>query len=260
MEALAKNEDLSRSRRRMIPSELYLAAAVGLAFAVEASIGFGATVVAVTLGALFLPIDVLLPAFVPVNMLLSASLFIRNREQVRWDLLGRRVLPFMAMGLPVGMLVFTQFDETQLRRLFGLLVATLSIVELWRMGKSSMDATLSPFVERMALLAGGVVHGAFATGGPLAVFVSGRVLSDKAQFRATLSVLWLLLNTLLVIVYGLSGKISGQSLGLGLLLFPSLFAGMALGEWAHRRIPMHAFRVGVFGLLLITGILLVIRG
>lgn len=243
----------------MLPDNLYLAAAVGLAFAVEASIGFGATVVAVTLGALLLPIDVLLPAFVPVNMALSATLFARHRRHVRWDLLGRRVLPYMALGLPAGMLVFSRFGDSGLRRTFGVLVVILSVFELFRMARSHTSAALSPALERVALIAGGVVHGAFATGGPLAVFVSGRVLDDKAEFRATLSVLWLLLNVLLVSGYAIGGRIGAPSLSLGLLLVPSLLAGLAVGEWAHHRIPLRAFRIGVFVLLAVIGAVLVWR-
>lgn len=243
----------------MSPDPLYLAAAVGLAFAVEASIGFGATVVAVTLGALLMPIDVLLPAFVPVNMALSATLFMRHRQHVRWDILGRRVLPWMVLGLPVGMMAFSRFGDAGLRRTFGVLVVALSAVELVRIARNTASTALSPAMERMALVAGGVVHGAFATGGPLAVFVSGRVLENKSEFRATLSVLWLMLNVLLVSSYAFGGRIGIPSLSLGLLLVPSLFVGLTVGEWAHHRIPLRAFRVGVFALLLAIGGVLAAR-
>ena len=48
---------------------LLLQAIVLIAFIAEAAIGFGATVVTVTLAVLFVPLNVILPAFVPVNML-----------------------------------------------------------------------------------------------------------------------------------------------------------------------------------------------
>lgn len=238
---------------------MLLAAAVGLAFTVEASLGFGATVVTVALGALLFPLDVLLPAFVPVNVALSAYLGLRYRRHVRWDLLGRRVLPFMALGLPAGMLIFARFASEGLRQAFGVFVVALSAMELVRLFRPAATTMLSPAVERVVLLAGGVVHGAFATGGPLAVYVSGRVLEDKAEFRATLSVLWLLLNAVLLTNFAVGGKVDAHTLGLGAMLVPSLLTGLTLGEWAHRRIPLHVFRIVVFALLLAVGAVLAVR-
>jgi uncharacterized protein len=250
-----------RTVARVTTELMLLAAVVGLAFTVEASLGFGATVVTVALGALWFPVDVLLPAFVPMNVAMSAWLAFRNRRHVRWDYLGRRVVPFMALGLPAGLLAFAHLPSAQLKQAFGVFVVLLSAVELVRMRlPAAAPAAMAPVAERLMLVAGGVVHGAFATGGPLAVYVSGRVLDGKSQFRATLSVLWLVLNTVLVATYLVKGDIGAKSLGLAAVLVPSLFAGLAAGEWLHHRISMRAFRVIVFALLLVVGLVLVARG
>ena len=62
-----------------------LAAVVALAFTIEATIGFGATVITVALGALFLPIDALLPVYIPVHIMLSASIVLRCRSMCAVD-------------------------------------------------------------------------------------------------------------------------------------------------------------------------------
>ena len=60
-----------------------LAALVAVAFAVEATVGFGSTVLVVTVGAQWLPLEELLAAFVPVSLVLSAVLLGRARRVVR---------------------------------------------------------------------------------------------------------------------------------------------------------------------------------
>jgi uncharacterized membrane protein YfcA len=238
-----------------------LGAVVLVAFAVEGTIGFGATVVTVALGAFLLPIEALLPAFVPVNMVLSLYLAARYRRDVDRRLLLARVLPLMGLGLPLGLYAAKSLGSAGLRVGFGAFVALLSAFELYSARALRGPASRAP--GRLAggalLLAAGVVHGLFGTGGPLAVYVAGREMTDKARFRATLSALWLLLNTALVASFAADGRVGGASLTITAALFPSLLAGLLLGELAHRRVPAGLFRTLVFALLLCAGLLLMAR-
>jgi uncharacterized membrane protein YfcA len=230
-----------------------------LAFFVEATLGFGATVVAVVLGCFLLPIELLLAAFVPLNLMLSTYIVVRYRRDLDRPLLLKRILPLMAAGMPAGMLLFAYGDERLLKTLFGLFVVALSTAELLRsgLGRGSPPARELPGVAKVALLlAGGVVHGAFATGGPMAVYVAGRAGLDKGAFRATLSALWLVLNAVLLGSYAFSGTLTAESARLTVLLFVPLVGGLALGEWLHRRIDAALFgRLVYAGLLLAGGVL-----
>jgi hypothetical protein len=244
------------------PLELaLLIAIVTAAFTVEAAIGFGATVVTVALASLLVPIEAVLPAFVPVNVLLSGTLAVRWREHVDGRTLVARVLPAMAIGMPIGMVAFRNLDEHALRLALGVFVTLLSILELTARGGGAGPARpLGRGPEALVLAAGGVVHGAFATGGPLVVYALGRrMASDKAAFRATLSLLWLVLNTVLVAGYVHDRTVTAASLALSAWMVPPLLVGLALGERLHRRASPEAFRRGVFALLLVVGLVLVGR-
>lgn len=231
------------------------------AFLVEATLGFGATVVAVALGALVVPIPELLPAFVPLNIALSTWMLVRWRHQVDWRLLLRRILPLMVLGLPAGLLLFDAGGEALLARVFGGFVVVLSAMELWRMARPGDPfRDLSPVGAGLLLVAGGVIHGAFATGGPMAVYVAGRRLPDKGAFRATLSTLWLVLNLVLVAGYALTGDLDAEAGRLLLVLLPGLVLGLAAGEWLHGRVDARLFRVLVFALLAVAGVLLLLGG
>jgi uncharacterized protein len=245
---------------------LAIAAIVLAALVVEASLGFGATVIAVALGAFFFPIDVLLPAYVPVNMLLSAYLVVRHRDGVDRRILLRRIVPFMAIGLPAGLLLFRYSTGPHLKVLFGVFVVALSALELWRLLRAAPAGAAAPAPRPLAtapavvlLALGGLIHGAFGTGGPMAVYVAGRQLANPRVFRSTLSALWLLLNGVLVVTYAFGGYLTAQSAKLSAVMLVPLVLGTVIGEWAHRRLKGRTFAVVVFVMLLVAGLALAVR-
>ena len=252
-------------------SSVLLVAIVLCAFATEAAIGFGATLIAISLGSLLAPIDELLHAVVPLNAILSAVVALRARRHIDPRLLFLRVLPAMALGLPIGMFAFARLPAGVMQRALGVFVLTLSALELVkriRAGKRASasdppEAAESPLPRWAALLLlflGGVVHGAFATGGPPVVYVCGRLVKDKRVFRGTLSALWLLLNSVLLVTYARGGHLGAASLRRSAELAPGLVLGLIAGEIAHGRIPERAFRTVVFAMLSVVGLVLAIRG
>jgi len=243
-----------------------LMAIVFLAFTVEATLGFGATIVTVALGALVASITDVLPAFVPLNVVLSAYLFARYYKLARFDLLLKLILPTMALGMPLGMLAFQHLDVVILQRIFGAFVIVLAALELYRARTRARsddphrpDPILSTPVELGFLGIGGIVHGAFGTGGPMVVYVLGRRVTNKGEFRATLSFLWLVLNLTLVIGYAASDKLSSSTFTTTLILAPALVLGLLLGEQLHQRVPTAFFRNLVYLMLLAAGLLIVLR-
>lgn len=230
------------------------AGVVALAFAAEATTGFGATVIALALGLHLFPLRELLPVFVPLGLFMSSWLVLRGRAHVDRRLLLRRILPWMGLGLAAGLTVFERASHELLGRAFGLFVVTLAAVELWRLVRASTAArAVSPPAATAALLGAGVMHGMFSTGGPLLVWAMGRSLPEKRAFRATLSCVWLVLGSALTTAYAVNGHLDGRSLRATAALLPVLGLAIAAGEWAHRRLDEQRFRVIVYALLLASG-------
>lgn len=252
-------------------TSLELAAVVAFAFTVEAAIGFGGTVIIVALGVFLMPLERLLPAVVPVNIVLSAVIVARSWRAIDVRLLATRIIPAMLAGVPVGLAAFRVVPAAWLARAFAGFVVVLALSELWRDARRSdaSDAdgagasTQRPLARGSALallFLGGVIHGAFATGGPMAVYVAGRTLGgDKARFRATLSTLWIVLNGVLAGSYAAMGRIGRNSLAISALLVVPLAVGVFVGEFAHRRVPMRHFRRGVYALLGVAGLVLFVK-
>ena len=109
-----------------------LAACAFVAFSCEALAGFGGTVLALALGAQLRPLPELLAIFIPANMVLSAAIALRQRGAIDWRLLGRKIAPAMALGLPVG-LVLHRVLGPALMPVFAALVIALAALEAWRL-------------------------------------------------------------------------------------------------------------------------------
>ena len=108
---------------------IWLAAAVFAAFLAEAVAGFGGTILALGLGAQLMPLSLLLPVLVPVNLLLSAGIALQGRDVIDVRLLGRRILPAMIVGMPLGLLAY-RLAGGGLRPVFAGLVVVLAVFEL----------------------------------------------------------------------------------------------------------------------------------
>lgn len=236
-----------------------LALIVLLSFTVEATAGFGATLVTVTLAAHVLPIERVLAVYMPVNLLLSLWLMVRHRRSVAWRLLLLDVLPAMGVGTAAGLWLIHLAGFTWIRRAFALFVVALSALELLRGRRSELRGRLATAPRTGLLLAAGFTHGLFATGGPLAVYVTARELPDKASFRATLCALWFLLNSALVVDMLATGRINGETAPHTAVLLIPMVLGIALGERIHAATPADRFRAWIFAGLLVAGAILLIR-
>ena len=228
-----------------------------IAYTTEAMTGFGSIVIALSLGALVLPLDTLMPVLVPLNLLLSGYLSLRYRRLVHWRLLLRGILPLMAAGTLAGYLARPWLGQDLLQTLFGVLIMVFSVRELWRLRRGpAAVAVHGVWWGRMWMLLAGVTHGLYASGGPLLVYALSGVTLDKSRFRATLIMVWFTLNCLLTLGYATQGTLQMVWPQLAALA-PVVLAGIVLGEVLHHRVDEHRFRQVLFSVLLLAGLALV---
>lgn len=243
---------------------LLLAVIVAVANTIEAVTGFGASIVALTLGGLLRPVPALIPVLVPLNVGLSAVIVLRHRGAVDRPLLLRRIVPYTGLGLVAGFTLFVGVgDHPEVILAYGIFVVALAGLRLWALARevaAGPEARPEPGPRSpIWLVAGGVMQGLFAAGGPLVILYTSAALVDKAGFRATMSALWLILNVALSIGLWAHGDLTAATLRETAGLVPSLVIGVVAGEWLHRRVSPRGFRGAVFGLLLIAGGILVGR-
>ncbi len=239
---------------------LLVACVIAFAFTTESALGFGGTVITLALGSALMPVRPLLAALIPLNLALSTYFTARYHRDIDRAVLFKRVLPSMLVAMPAGMLVASRLPESSLKRVFGAFVVALAVIELARARLHTPPKPLSSFTAYGLLGGGGVVHGMFGVGGPLAVYVISRWIDDKARFRATLNALWLTLNVVFLVPYVRDGQVSAQSLTRSAILSPALLLGIVAGEAAHRHVPQALFRTGIYVMLVGAGSMLLLRG
>lgn len=224
-----------------------------LSFFAQAVVGFGGNILALTLGALFFPVDLLLSWLIPQVILLSAWLSLKHRQHIDWALLLKVILPFMGAGMLVGMSLFNLWSVDVLKKILGVVVIALALKELLQTSAGGSRRSW-PW-----MLSAGVVHGMFAAGGPLLVYgIAGRV-QDKAVFRATLAVVWLILGLVLLLNYWLAGNYAASSISNIAIMAAVLPLAIILGEWVHHKVPESAFRRMIYILLIVAGLALLLR-
>lgn len=226
-----------------------------VAFGTEGAIGFGGTVIAACLGAQLVPLDELLPAFVPLNLAMSAWLVLQGRAVISWRVLVRTIALPVAVGAAIGLALFHVPAKTVLAAVFGGFVALLAVVQLVRPASSPLPWRW----QQVFLVAGGVAHGLFGTGGPMIVYVTRRELADKAAFRATLAVLWFVLNVALLVNFLGLGLYTRNTAELGGIVGLALIPGLWLGQRLHEALDGARFERVVWTLLLVAGLALAVR-
>ena len=222
-----------------------LAVLVMLAIALESIVGFGATVLTLSLGTWILPVTALLPAYVPVNMALSAAIAWRDRAAIDGALLRRRVLPLAGAGLLVGLALYRYAARPELQRAFGVMVVLIGLNELRKELWPPASVAVSRARGNALMAAGGVVHGVFGTGGVLIVAALAGDRLEKRRMRATLAALWLLMNTAMMVNFLWHGAVGATSLRRSALLLPAVALGGWVGDAVHRRVAERPFRVGM---------------
>lgn len=238
---------------------VFLAVVLG-AYFVGTAMGFGTSIMCVTFGAQLMPLEVLLPIIAPLNVTLSLYLAVRHRRATEWRYLLRRVVPLVALGVPIGMLLFNLREQGWLRLVFGLFVTALAALQL-RLALRGREHVreVHPMLRPLFLFVGGIVHGLFTTGGPLIVYVMGREVEDKGAFRSSIATMFVPMTTALIVDYALLGLFTAHTAKMAGLAAVPFLIGIALGELAHHRIDNERFKRAVWALLAVGGVILSIR-
>lgn len=246
------------------PAEYALIFAIVLLANIASSLtGFGGTILALPFVAMLIGIKFAVPVLVVQAWVLAVAIVTQARRQIStrdWA----KIVVIVLLGLPVGVWLADFMPEDPLKVALGLFTLGVGVYGVIRpMPREDSRERLVGLkgAALTALLAvGGVVHGAFATGGPLIVVYGTRAIPHKSTFRATMSATWLTLNTILLAQWIARGALSMSQARLAALCIPFTLAGMALGTFAHYRVNEVLFRRAVYAVLIAAAVMLLVAG
>jgi len=233
-----------------------IATAVGIVFAafvIRGMSGFGAGMIGVPLLAFLMPVHSAVAMFGLMVLVLFVFLSVRDWGTVVKEELKLLLLPTL-LGVGGGILVFQHLDNRLLLHLLGGFLIAYSLYALTVSYFSLPPFTCSRRWAFPVALAGATIDTLFGGGGGtlVVIYLHARGLG-RAQFRATVAVLWLFEMIARILGYGAAGYYTVDILVAFLLLIPVMAAGTWLGERLGNRISQEAFSRLLAVLLLLAG-------
>ena len=229
-------------------------------FTVEGIAGFGATVMALPFVTMLVGIDKAVPMLSSLSVILAIFIISRSWRNFVWKEYLFIVL-HVGLGVPAGLFMM---DYLPKNGLIAILVGFMFFVgirgllgALRKKEPAAVPAVKKNFLSRIILFLGGIIQGAFSSGGPVVVMYASRALPEKSCFRATLTSLWLTTNTIMLTKWTLSGSVWTPQLGKMILCaLPFVAGGMILGDFLHHKVDQKKFTLLVYTVLIIAGFML----
>ena len=225
----------------------------------EAVLGFGCTVIALPFITLLLGMDFGIIVLTTISFTLATYTTITKRKKINFKEYFT-ILPTMLLMLPIGMQIIRTTDPYYIKKLLGVFLIVVVIIQFIGYFKKEVKETKRPTLLKklLVLIPGGILQGAFSCGGPIVILYAKSCIKDKTEFRATLSLLWCSLNCIILTRYALEGAYTKEVITTYFSLVPFLLAGIALGEYLHFKISAKYFSIFVYVGLFVTGIFLLI--
>jgi len=230
-----------------------------LTHTLEGITGFGCTVLALPFLAMMLGIKQAVPVLVVLGWILVTYVVIVSRQNIRWKEY-RYILLHVVIGLPFGVLMFRHLQGDYLKCLMALFMIWVGTTGWLQASKKEMEQNLlkttnhKTWAMSLVLFLGGIIHGAFASGGPFVVIYASKALPDKSLFRVSLCLLWTTISTIMILQYTYWGDVWTPEIArIILCALPFLIAGMILGDYLHHRVDERRFRLIVYAALFLCG-------
>jgi uncharacterized membrane protein YfcA len=229
---------------------------VSVGYFVYGLTGFGSSIVAIPVLTQVVALRTATPVMLILDLAAGLLVGMRGIRLVSTSELGR-LMPWLVVGLLVGVFVLVAAPEGPLKLLLG---GTLLIYSTWRLLSRQRFDTIRAAWSVPLGLAGGCLTAIFGTGGPLyTIYLAGR-LSDADQRRATISALITITALLRLLLFSASGLYQNpEVLMLVLCLLPCGAIGLGLGAWCRGRVSPARLLKTLWLVLLVSGMNLFAR-
>lgn len=224
---------------------------------IEGISGFGATVLAMPFAIQLVGSKTAVLVLAVHSLILALFVIIKDFKNIVWREYIK-IVACMGLGMPLGIWMFSYLPEGILKKILGAFMILISIRSLLAiLHYRDNTKPINKWMLYFLLFIGGIIHGAFGTGGPLAIIYASRALKDKGHFRATMCSLWCTLNTVLIVTRLYKGDITPHVGTLMLYTIPFLVLGIAAGNFIHYKVKDSSFNKLVYILMGLSGIFMV---
>ncbi len=176
-------------------------------------------------------------------------------KHINWKEFGK-IFVCMIIGMTVGVWIYSHFPLKQLLVAYGMMIVVIALKKL--ISKNENKKELPQWFMICILLAAGMIHGMFVSGGALLVVYATLVLKDKEEFRATVALIWVTTGFYITIPQALTGGFNSHVLSLLIVGVIPVFAGTFIGTKMVKKISQDLFMNITYILLLLSGIMAIV--
>jgi uncharacterized membrane protein YfcA len=220
------------------------------AYIVLAVGGFGSALISIPLLALLLPVKLVVPVVLLVDLTATLATGMRFRQDVAWAEI-KPIIPTMLIGLIAGVTLLVKLPARWVLTSLGLFILGYGLYSLVYHERTRMH---SRWWSIPTGVVGGVISGLFGMGGPVYVmYLAGRIV-DPSRLRATLSAIFSTNTAARLGLFLFSGLlVQKQVWTTAACLLPFMALGLFIGHRLHLRLNRSQIGRLISLLLLATG-------
>jgi uncharacterized membrane protein YfcA len=239
------------------PVILNILAIISIATVFRSAFGFGESLVAVPLLALWIPLNVAVPLSVLVSITIAAVVVVQDWKKIHLRSAGGLIL-YTLIGIPIGLVALVHFNEQIVKALLGAIIIIFSLYLL--IGKQLKELKTDNFIWLFTCgLLAGILGGAYGINGPPLVIYGAKRRWSAQHFRATLQGYFLVASIVGMIGYWFSGLLVPAVWHYYLRSLVVILPAVFLGRVINHRLHGDNFFKHVYFVLLGIGLFLLIK-
>lgn len=218
---------------------------------VQGITGFAGTVLAMPPSILLQGIDVAKPTLNILGLLVAVWIVIISYKSLNMKEFFK-IMIIMFFGLILGNYIYSIIPVPMLLKIYAIFIIGIALKGL--LVKKEKD--LPEFILVMIVFIAGIMHGMFVSGGPLLIIYAAKKFREKTEFRATVSCVWLVLNSYLGYSHYVEGLFTPETITKLMWGIPPVIVGVIIGNILHKKMSQELFLLITYILLIISGITL----
>ena len=223
---------------------------------IRSAFGFGESLIAVPLLALYIPLEVAAPLSVLVSITVAGVVVIQDWKKIHIGSAGW-LLAFSVLGIPLGLWLLTSANEQLVKAGLGAVIIAFSVYSLT--GKTpAIKSDNWSWLSGCGFLAG-ILGGAYGLNGPPLVIYGAMRRWTAQHFRATLQGYFLPASIIGMIGYWLAGLWTPLVTRYYLISLPAVIPAVFMGRIMNHRLHGESFFKYIYAGLLIIGVIFIIQ-
>jgi len=226
-----------------------------IATIVRSTFGFGESLVAVPLFALFIPLNVAVPLSVLMSVVVALVVVVQDHKVIHFAS-AKWLILYALLGIPIGLLILKYGNDYWVKIGLGILIIGYSTYTMLAKKALHLEQDNRLWLFVCGFLSG-VLGGAYGVNGPPLV-VYGNMRKWSAQhFRATLQAYFLPASFIGILGYLIQGLLGWVVFRYFLICLPAIVPAIFIGRYFNHKLKGSSFFRYVYWGLVFIGALLI---